>query len=208
MMPIIFLAMLWAGWCILHSALISPAVIGFWQGRLGRGFRFYRLLYNGFAIGTLIPVWLYGESLANAAVLVRWEGWQRIPQVLMLAGAVAFFVAGARRYDGLQFLGLRQPRESSTCLGLTDSCGFDSGGVLAMVRHPWYAGSFLILWARNMTAADLVANVVLSVYLVIGTRLEERKLVAAFGDAYRQYRKGVSMFFPFKWVRAQIRKGH
>jgi protein-S-isoprenylcysteine O-methyltransferase Ste14 len=40
---------------------------------------------------------------------------------------------------------------------------------------------------------------VLSAYLVIGTLLEERKLVLEFGDKYREYQRQVSMFIPLKW---------
>jgi protein-S-isoprenylcysteine O-methyltransferase Ste14 len=37
---------------------------------------------------------------------------------------------------------------------------------------------------------------VLSVYIIIGCILEERKLLAEFGDAYRQYQRQVPMLVP------------
>lgn len=40
----------------------------------------------------------------------------------------------------------------------------------------------------------------LSAYLVIGALLEERRLVAEFGDAYRRYQEKVSIGFPLKWL--------
>ena len=54
----------------------------------------------------------------------------------------------------------------------------------------------------NMPVCDdtLCANVVLTVYIFIGTFLEERKLIGEFGDLYRDYKSKVSMLFPFKWV--------
>ena len=78
MISIIVLALLWSTWCILHSVLIAPTVTDFWKHRLGSGFRFYRLFYNGVALGTFIPVWLYGESFPDQTVWVHWEGWLRI----------------------------------------------------------------------------------------------------------------------------------
>jgi protein-S-isoprenylcysteine O-methyltransferase Ste14 len=39
---------------------------------------------------------------------------------------------------------------------------------------------------------------------VIGTILEERKLVREFGEPYREYQRNVSMFFPYKWLKARI----
>jgi protein-S-isoprenylcysteine O-methyltransferase Ste14 len=44
---------------------------------------------------------------------------------------------------------------------------------------------------------DVVTNVVLTIYVIIGTKLEERKLVLEFGDTYIQYQKEVPMLIPF-----------
>ena len=35
--------------------------------------------------------------------------------------------------------------------------------------------------------------------------LEERKLVAEYGDEYREYQKQVSMFIPYKWLKSKIK---
>jgi protein-S-isoprenylcysteine O-methyltransferase Ste14 len=44
--------------------------------------------------------------------------------------------------------------------------------------------------------AVLVTNAVLSAYLIIGTLLEEKRLVAEFGEEYRDYQEQVPMFLP------------
>jgi hypothetical protein len=43
---------------------------------------------------------------------------------------------------------------------------------------------------------------------VIGTFLEERKLVREFGDRYRKYQAEVSMFIPLKWLQTKLHRGH
>jgi protein-S-isoprenylcysteine O-methyltransferase Ste14 len=45
---------------------------------------------------------------------------------------------------------------------------------------------------------------VLSLYLVIGAFLEERKLLKEFGDDYRLYKNRVSMLFPWKWIKKKL----
>ena len=83
---------------------------------------------------------------------------------------------------------------------MTETGNIDTTGVLGVTRHPWYVAVFILLWASDLNAAGIVVNVVLSAYLVIGTLLEERKLVLEFGDRYREYQRRVSMFIPFKWL--------
>jgi protein-S-isoprenylcysteine O-methyltransferase Ste14 len=64
------------------------------------------------------------------------------------------------------------------------------------VRHPWYALGLLVLWTRDLNAAWLVAAIAITVYLLIGSRLEENKLIAFYGDAYRRYRRRVPGLVP------------
>ncbi len=64
----------------------------------------------------------------------------------------------------------------------------------------------IFLWTGNLNIATLTTNLVLSAYIVVGTHLEERKLVIEFGDEYRRYQDQVSMFIPMKWL--SIRRTH
>jgi len=73
-----------------------------------------------------------------------------------------------------------------------------------VIRHPWYAGVVLLLWARDLDAAGLVVSGVLTAYVLVGTLLEERKLVHELGDVYRDYQKRVSMLVPLRWLRSRI----
>jgi protein-S-isoprenylcysteine O-methyltransferase Ste14 len=82
----------------------------------------------------------------------------------------------------------------------------DTSGVLNLVRHPWYTGGILIIWARPLDASAILTNLVLTGYFLVGTRLEERKLTAQFGQAYTDYRQRVSMFLPLKWMERRMRK--
>ena len=69
-----------------------------------------------------------------------------------------------------------------------------------MVRHPWYAGGILIVWARNLDMAAILTSLLITGHFLIGAFLEERKMLAEFGEEYIGYQRRVSMLFPFKWV--------
>jgi methanethiol S-methyltransferase len=204
MIRYVVLISLWGAWCFLHSFLITPTVTGFVRKRFEKAYRYYRIFYNFIALVTLIPVLVYSFSIKGLPVF-RWEGPFRIVQGLLLVSALLLFMGGARRYDLAQFLGIRQAREDSACSILTDDCRLDTGGILGMVRHPWYAGGILIIWARNLDMVAILTSLVITGYFFIGTFLEERKLLAEFGEEYIDYQQRVSMLFPLKWVIQKLR---
>jgi protein-S-isoprenylcysteine O-methyltransferase Ste14 len=198
------LALIWLMWCFLHSALISLTVSGYLKHRLGDRFRYYRLIYNGLALVTLIPVFLYAHSVQTEP-LFSWEGYWRIGQALLLAASLFLFLAGGRYYDGLAFLGLRQLRNRSACVGMTETCGLNTRGILGVVRHPWYVGGMMIIWVGDLDVSALVTNLILTGYFIVGTLLEERKLSIEFPEAYKEYRQRVSMFFPYQWLKSKLK---
>ena len=198
--------MLWILWCALHSLLISPGVTGFLKRRLGDRYRFTRIAFNAFAVLSLLPVVGYSHTLTGEPFF-RWDGILRPVQAVMLACSLWLFAAGARVYDLRQTLGLRQIAEHESARGITRSGEIGTSGILGWVRHPWYSGAILLLWARTIDPAALVANAVLTVYLLIGTFLEERKLIAEFGDEYVKYRRKVPMLIPrLQWRSGKTRK--
>jgi protein-S-isoprenylcysteine O-methyltransferase Ste14 len=195
----VVLISLWGAWCFLHSFMITLTVTGFVQKRFEKAYPYYRIFYNVMALVTLTPVLVYSFSIKGPAVF-RWEGPFRIVQGLLVGSAFLLFIGGAKRYDLAQFLGIRQVLENSTCSVLTDDCHLDTRGILGMVRHPWYAGGILIVWARNLDMAAILTSLVITVYFLIGAFLEEKKMLAEFGEEYIGYQQRVSMLFPFKWV--------
>ena len=185
-------------WCSLHSALIAPRIGRILSARLGR---WQRLLYNLLAIATLIPLLLYRRSLA-AAPLFDWSGpWRPLP-LLSLAAAALLFAGGARGYSLGHFAGLRQIRGGAEAV---PGGALRTGGLLSATRHPWYLASLLLIWALPQDRAGLLFHALLSAYLIVGTLLEERKLVGEFGDAYRDYRRRVPMLLPWKWPLERLR---
>jgi len=196
-MQYVVVALLWLGWCALHSGLISLSAVGAARRYGGRWFHCYRIAYNLVAIATFVPVAHYAHTV-HGPVLIRWQGlWFGVRWLLLTISGV-LFVAGARQYDTLQFLGIRQALTGASRRGLTDTGHFETAGVLRWVRHPWYAAAVLLVWTSSATldAGAVVTSGMLTLYLIIGTLLEERKLVIEFGDSYREYQRSVPMLIP------------
>ena len=70
-------------------------------------------------------------------------------------------------------------------------------GLLGIIRHPMYFALIIYLWCQTFSLSDIVVNTVLTIYILIGTRLEENKLIKEFGDPYINYQNEVPMFIPF-----------
>jgi protein-S-isoprenylcysteine O-methyltransferase Ste14 len=203
----ILLSLLWTVYCLVHSALISLTVTNFLRRALGDRYRFYRLFFNTFSVATLIPLLMYSHLARwGAEKLFAWEGSMRIIQCGLIGLAATLVLNCSRHYNMLQFLGIQQIFQKRPGNAMTASGEFDSSGILGLVRHPWYLAAFILLWARDISLPEIIVNMVLSAYLVIGTLLEERKLVLEFGDQYRLYQRQVSMFIPLKWLGSKLHR--
>ena len=200
----VLLALFWTIWCVVHSGMISITFTNFLKNRLGARYRHYRLFFNVTAFITLIPLGIFSYAVQNQPIFL-WNGFLTIFQILLLTIAVILFLAGARYYNMFQFLGLRHITESKPHEVLTGSGILNTTGVLGMIRHPWYAGTIAIIWARNLDFSAMIINIILTAYIFIGAFLEEKKLLLEFDDEYRAYQEHVSPFFPYKWLKSKIR---
>lgn len=202
-MPYAIASILLIIWCILHSAFISNTVSVWLKQASGKYYRFYRIVFNLFALASFLPLLYFFESLPSEMIF-RWAGIMRLIQWLMIGLSMYLFIAGARRYDALQFLGLRQLGSRSDHKTLNESGQLDIAGLHKIIRHPWYSGSIIIIWARHLDSSALVQNIIMTAYLIIGSYLEERKLLIEFGQEYRDYQQHVSMLVPFKWMKLKL----
>ncbi len=201
-MNLLLLGLLWIIWCTMHSLMISQLMTGFMQRLLGDRFRYYRLFYTVSACVSLMPL-LFLTRLGRGDIVISWQWPWQIGRFVLLMTASVLFWAGAQRYDMRLFLGIEQIRCGKPHLLLSETEEFAATGVFGLTRHPWYLGSLLLIWSilPAYSPEDLLVSAILSGYLIIGTVLEERKLVAEYGEKYRRYQRQVSMLLPWKWRR-------
>jgi protein-S-isoprenylcysteine O-methyltransferase Ste14 len=88
--------------------------------------------------------------------------------------------------------------------GPSPSMSFTIAGPYRWVRHPLYLFMIVLFWAYPSLTVDdrLLFNILWTIWVFIGTILEERDLVDDFGDAYRDYQAKVPMLLPHSFIPA------
>lgn len=72
-------------------------------------------------------------------------------------------------------------------------------GPYRWVRHPLYFFTLVMIWScPDITMDRLLFNTLFTIWIVIGTLLEERDLVAEFNETYQDYQRRVPMLIPWK----------
>lgn len=182
-------------WCGFHSLLTTHR----WRDLVRKSFPrwhvFSRVIYVAFSALTLVLLMAWLRSLPERT-LWEWRGFWAVARWLGLAEAAFLFWAGSRAYDNRHFLGLSQVRDYA--LGRPGAePALRTGGILGVVRHPWYAGTLLLLvFALPWTDVNVVWRGVFFVYTLVGCELEERKLLRDLGAPYVEYRRQVGRYWP------------
>lgn len=202
-MKYLIIALLWAGYCALHSYLISTGFTNLMNRLLKKYYAFFRLFYFLISLVLLIPLINYTGKLDNNVIIVYGQYLDILRKVLTYGSLLMFFWAFFIDYDSLSFFGIRQILNFGKTQETKSSCEIKKRGLLGIMRHPMYLALIIYLWCQTTKIADIVVNVVLTVYVFIGTILEEKKLVLEFGETYIRYQKEVPMIIPFTKVKTK-----
>lgn len=188
-MSIFVLLLALAIWGIVHSFLASHFAKGMVSLKAG-GADFYRLTYNVFALISFVPILYLMRTLPDQPIYQVASPWN----LLMFGGqlfALLMLLIAFLQTDSLSFVGLRQLFEKETTGALI------TRGLYRIVRHPLYTFSLLFIWLTStMTQNSLTVYLGATLYILIGTYFEERKLLLDFGEAYAEYQRKTPMLIP------------
>jgi methanethiol S-methyltransferase len=183
-------------WGVLHSILAGPRTKRWVHRRFGSfADRGYRLSYNAIAVLTLLPVLaiparnpgLTLYQIPSPLVLIT----TAVQMLALLVIALTVLKTGAAN-----FIGIRQliyPEDSGAArLQVT--------GFYRWIRHPLYTAALIFIWLSPvMTTSTMALYLGFTLYIVIGSRYEERQLTAEFGQPYLDYRQRVPALIPQPW---------
>lgn len=142
-----------------------------------------RSLYVWIASALFILVCAWWQPVPG--VVWHVDGIVRWPLVALQAFALVLILRSAAMIDVFELAGLRTSPHAATG-------GFKRAGPYAWMRHPIYAGWFLLVFcAPFMTMTRFVFAVVSGAYVLAAIPLEERSLRASSAGAYDEYRRAV-----------------
>jgi protein-S-isoprenylcysteine O-methyltransferase Ste14 len=173
------LAGAWLLFALSHSFLAGA--------RLERLFgRSSRLAYNFIAVVmTAIPL----AMLVRYPAMLLWDdpAWLQTTRTVVSVALLAAFMHTLKFYSVGGFLGLQ-----------VDTWPLTFSPWHCWVRHPWYFLLLIFIWTRAMTDMWLLSALCITLYLVVGSRLEERRLLRLHPGSYAQYAAIVPGLMPWR----------
>ncbi|SOE20931.1 Protein-S-isoprenylcysteine O-methyltransferase Ste14 [Spirosomataceae bacterium TFI 002] len=181
----------WLAYGLLHSALASSQVKSFVQQTFSWSAQRYRLLFVIIAILSLLPA-LYIHLISPSIALWENSSFQKLAGAAMATSGLFIIKRAFQAYDLKQFVGLAQEEPNDILI---------TTGYLSKVRHPLYSGTLLFFYGWFLfsnTNCNLALAIAMHAYTLIGIHWEEKKLIAKFGKAYKDYMEKVPALIPKK----------
>lgn len=192
----IILIVFWGVYFAFHSIFADLKVKSFFAKILKGKQKFYRIAYVLLAsIG--LGVIGFAQLMIQSPEFISLDNFP-----ILILGAFTMFVGifilmkASKAYDMNEFLGFSQIKSAK----LEVYTELKISGLNKIVRHPLYFGTIILIlgfFLASPTQNNLALLLLTLVYLFVGAKLEEKKLVEFYGESYRNYRKNVRMLIPY-----------
>jgi methanethiol S-methyltransferase len=196
---ILLIVILFSLFAASHTWLASRKLKISLAEKIGDKIAFYRLFYN---LSSLIFFSAF-IALSPKPDLIIYDLQYPFDLITFALQVLSFIglIWAVRPIDLKEFIGIAQVeryfRQEYPVEELDEKTELKIVGAFRYVRHPVYLFSILFLGFRpQMSLFYLVTFFCTAVYFHIGSIFEERKLVAIFGDQYREYQSRVPRLFP------------
>lgn len=189
-------------WAIVHSVTAATIPKAWIRRKMGEAAYegLYRLIYNLFATVTFLPVlFLLATRVPETLLWSATGSYLWLARAFQLVGILGLILS-LFQTDIWEFAGIKQAlRYLSRTEDAARPSKLVTKGAYALVRHPLYLFSLIVLWFNPVVRIDtLVFNLLSTLYFWMGSRYEERRLSAHFGVAYREYQQRVPYLLPVR----------
>lgn len=181
---------LWLLFFISHSLLAATAVKSFFENKMKIAPPQYRLFYNAIAV-VLCAIIVFQILKTDSELIFERTEFMFGMGCGIVVGGVWLLKLAFRNINLSAFLGFSPSSESS---------GLVTTGLYAVVRHPLYFGTTILLVGIFLILPSwsvAVSVFFMLVYIVVGIEFEEQKLRQIFGSTYTDYARGKKKFLPF-----------
>jgi len=188
------------GFAILHSILANEYL----KKRLFEKYPslryYYRAFYNTIALITFGLIWFF-VPVEHIEIYSIQSPYHYFFHFFQLIGFIGLLFSV--RFMSGSFSGVKQLNDAfkqQKPIYFLDEPGYEklyTGGPFGYIRHPLYSFSMLVLFFHPyMTLKWLLFSICCLTYFVIGSKLEEKKLLLRYEQAYQTYRDKVPAFIP------------
>jgi methanethiol S-methyltransferase len=187
-----------------HSVMARPGFKRVWTRVVPKEMeRSLYVLLSSFVLALLMWLW---RPIPMPVVWHADAAWSTAVAWGVMGLGVAILLWATFLIDHFELFGLRQGWYTLRGKEIRGPA-FVTPWLYRIVRHPLYVGWLLIFWGTpTMTAGHLLFATVMSGYILVGMRYEERDLVEHIGEPYRRYKEEVPALIPTPGRRATPRR--
>jgi protein-S-isoprenylcysteine O-methyltransferase Ste14 len=122
-----------------------------------------------------------------AIPLLQDPSWLQSTRLVVSFGVVLAFIHTLKFYSIAGFLGLK-----------ADTWPLTFSPWHCWIRHPWYFLTLVFVWSQAMTDTWLISALCMTLYLVVGSRKEENRILAQHPGSYAEYLRIVPGLIPWR----------